>query len=227
MEERIADLMVQRLGLWGVKTIYGYPGETINPLLDALGRSDEGPRFIQARHEETAALMASGHPRFTGELGVCLSTAGPGAIHLLNGLYDARLDHQPVLAICGFPPQSTFGTSYQQEVDLRNLFKDVAGDYVVLVTHPLQMPNALDRAVRTAVGMRTVTCLIVPTDVQEAPAPAEPPREHYMAPGGVGYTHPVVIPQEEDLERAAVILNSGQRVALLVGQGARGAGDEV
>jgi pyruvate dehydrogenase (quinone) len=227
MEERIADLIVQRLGLWGVKTIYGYPGETINPILDALGRADGGPLFIQARHEETAALMASGHPRFTGELGVCLSTAGPGAIHLLNGLYDARLDHQPVLAICGFPPQSTFGTSYQQEVDLRNLFKDVAGEYVELVTNPLQMPNALDRAVRTAVAMRTVSCLILPTDVQEAAPPSEPPREHYMAPGGAGYQSPVVIPREADLDRAAEILNAGQRVALLVGQGARGAGSEV
>jgi pyruvate dehydrogenase (quinone) len=227
MEQRVADLIMERLNAWGVSTIYGYPGETINPLLDALGRAGDRFVFIQARHEETAALMASGHPRFTGELGVCLSTAGPGAIHLLNGLYDARLDHQPVLAICGFPPQTTFGTSYQQEVDLRTLFKDVAGEYLELLTDPLQLPNAIDRAVRTALARNAVTCLIVPTDVQEAAAPKEPPREHYMTPGGLGYRPPIVVPREEDLNRAVEILNSGRRVAMLVGQGARGARSEV
>ncbi|HSH59692.1 MAG TPA: thiamine pyrophosphate-binding protein [Acidimicrobiales bacterium] len=227
MAMTVGDFLVERLRQWGVHRIFGYPGEGINGILGALNRAGDHPRLIQPRHEEMAAMMASGHAKFTGELGVCLATSGAGAIHLLNGLYDARLDHQPVLAIVGQTATTAMGASYMQEVDLTTLLKDVAGEYVQMVLSPEQLPNTVDRAVRIALLERTVTCLIVPMDVQDLPAVERPAHETYRTPGSLGVTWPRVLPSNEDLARAAAVLNQGQRVAMLVGQGARRAADEM
>ena len=223
----VSDLIVDRLREWGVRRIFGYPGDGINGILGALERANNDPRFIQVRHEEMAAFMATGHAKWTGEVGVCLATSGPGAIHLLNGLYDAKLDHQPVVAIVGQQPTSALGGNYQQEVDLVSLFKDVAHEYVQMAASPQQFPNLIDRAMRIARAMRTVTCVIIPTDIQELPAEEEPPHRFKMVPGTVGYNEPRVLPTEHDLLAAADILNEGKKVAMLVGQGAKHATDEV
>ena len=223
----VSDLIVDRLREWGVRRIFGYPGDGINGILGALERANNDPRFIQVRHEEMAAFMATGHAKWTGEVGVCLATSGPGAIHLLNGLYDAKLDHQPVVAIVGQQPTSALGGNYQQEVDLVSLFKDVAHEYVQMAASPQQFPNLIDRAMRIARAMRTVTCVIIPTDIQEMPAEEEPPHRFKMVPGTVGYNEPRVLPTEHDLLAAADILNEGKKVAMLVGQGAKHATDEV
>jgi len=223
----VSDLIVDRLREWGVRRIFGYPGDGINGILGALERANNDPRFIQVRHEEMAAFMATGHAKWTGEVGVCLATSGPGAIHLLNGLYDAKLDHQPVVAIVGQQPTSALGGNYQQEVDLVSLFKDVAHEYVQMAASPQQFPNLIDRAMRIARAMRTVTCVIIPTDIQELPAEEEPPHKFKMVPGTVGYSEPRVLPAEHDLLAAADVLNEGKEVAMLVGQGAKHATDEV
>ena len=220
MARTVSDFLIERLRAWGVKRIYGYPGDGINGILGALRRADGDPEFILARHEEMAAFMACGHAKFTGELGVCLATSGPGAIHLLNGLYDAKMDHQPVLAIAGHSARSALGGSFQQEVDLPALFKDVAHEYVHMLTVPAQLPDVIDRAVRIALAERTVTCLIIPSDVQVEHALDEVPQKHGFVPGGLGYSPPRVIPREHDLDRAADVLNAGERVAMLIGQGA-------
>ena len=227
MPQTVGDFLIARLQEWGVRRLFGYPGDGINGILAALDRAGNQPELIQVRHEETAALLACAHAKFTGEIGVCLATQGPGAIHLLNGLYDARLDHQPVLAIVGQVGQMSLGGQYQQEVDLPNLFKDVAGAFVDVVNDPAQMRHLLDRAIRIAIAERTVTCLIVPHDVQSEEAVTQPPREHGAIHSGIGYTPPRVVPYDADLQRAANVLNAGQRVAMLVGAGALEATDEV
>jgi pyruvate dehydrogenase (quinone) len=227
MPDTVADFMLERLTEWGVKRIYGYPGDGINATLGALDRHNEEVEFVQARHEEMAAFMASGHAKWTGDVGVCLATSGPGAIHLLNGLYDAKLDHQPVLAIVGQQDQKGLGGSYQQEIDLVTLFKDVASEYTVFVTDPAQMRHAVDRAMRIAGAERTVTCIIVPNDVQGEDAVPEPPRAHGTVHSGVGRVSSRVVPPDTQLRRAAEILNRGERVAMLIGQGALGASQEV
>ncbi|HEY1370552.1 MAG TPA: thiamine pyrophosphate-requiring protein [Gaiellaceae bacterium] len=226
MSELVADFILARLTEWGVERIYGYPGDGINAMLGALDRAKGKPDFVQARHEEMSAFMACGHAKWTGELGVCLATSGPGAIHLLNGLYDAKLDHQPVLAIVGQQAQAALGGSYQQEVDLQTLFKDVAHEYVHMATEPAQVRHLIDRAVRIALDQRTVTCVIVPNDLASMEH-AEPPREHGTVHSGLGYSRPKVLPEDADLERAAEILNAGEKVAMLVGAGALHASDEV
>jgi pyruvate dehydrogenase (quinone) len=223
----VSDFMLERLTEWGVRRIYGYPGDGINGIMGALDRAGDGFEFIQVRHEEMAAFMASSHAKFTDELGVCLATSGPGAIHLLNGLYDAKMDHQPVLAIIGQQARIALGASYQQEVDLGSLFKDVAGAYVQLCTVPGQMRQLVDRAVRIALAERTVTCLIVPNDVQELDAVPSPPRAHGSVFTSTGYERPRTLPHPSELERAASVLNAGEKVAMLVGAGARGATDEL
>ncbi len=228
MSETTADFLLQRLKDWGVERIYGYPGDGINGIMGAFERAEgEDLSFIQARHEEMAAFMACAHAKFTGEVGVCLATSGPGAIHLLNGLYDAKLDHQPVVAIVGQQSRAALGGHYQQEVDLVSLFKDVANEYVQMVYTPAQMRHIVDRAVRIARAMRTVTCIIIPNDVQEMDAVPVPPRAHGTVHSGVAYSSPRVVPTEADLDRAAEILNAGERVAMLVGAGALHATDEV
>lgn len=225
MAATISDYLLYRLSQWGIRRIYGYPGDGINGVLGALGRNAEF-QFIQARHEEMAAFMACAHAKFTGEVGVCLATSGPGAIHLLNGLYDAKLDHQPVVAIVGQQSRTALGGHYQQEVDLVTLFKDVASEYVTMVTQASAIRHAVDRAVRIARYERTVTCIILPNDLQEEQY-QRPERVHGTLHSSVGYSEPRVVPREEDLRRAAEVLNAGQRVAMLVGAGALSAADEV
>ena len=227
MAKLVADFILERLREWGVHRIYGYPGDGINAIVGALDRADDGPEFIQVRHEEMAAFMACGHAKFTDEVGVCLATSGPGAIHLLNGLYDAKLDHQPVVAIVGQQARAALGGNYQQEVDLQSLFKDVAHEYVHMATDPAQIRHLIDRAVRIALDQRTVTCVIVPNDLASMKAADAPPHEHGTIHSGVGYSRPKVMPADEELQRAADILNAGEKVAILVGQGALHAGDEV
>jgi pyruvate dehydrogenase (quinone) len=234
MSDTVGDFLLERLTTWGIKRIYGYPGDGINGILGALGRTSNGsdptssrPEFIQVRHEEMAAFMACAHAKFTGELGVCLATSGPGAVHLLNGLYDAKLDHQPVLAIVGQQARAGMGGNYQQEIDLPSLFKDVAHEYVEMAMVPAQIRHLVDRACRIALAERTVTALIIPNDLQEADAVAQPPHKHGTVHSGPGYTRPRVVPAEDDLDRAAAVLNAGSKVAMLVGQGALHASDEV
>ncbi len=226
MSETTSDFLLRRLNEWGIKRIFGFPGDGINGIIGAIGRAGDKIDYVQVRHEEMSAFMACAHSKFTGEVGVCLATSGPGAIHLLNGLYDAKMDHQSVLAIVGQQARMAMGGSFQQEVDLISLFKDVAGDYVHMATVPAQMRHLVDRAVRIAKAERTVTCLIVPNDFQELEY-EEPPRVHGAVFSGVGLCTPRVIPTEADLRRAADILNEGKKVAILVGAGALGATDEV
>jgi pyruvate dehydrogenase (quinone) len=223
----VADYVLKRLSEWGVRRIYGYPGDGINAFLGAFDRAGGDPEFIQVRHEEMAAFMACGHAKFTGEVGVCIATSGPGAIHLLNGLYDAKLDHQPVVAIVGQQAMSSLGGSYQQEVDLPSLFKDVAHEYVHMATVPAQARHLVDRAVRIALDQRTVTCIVVPNDVASEKAIDAPPHEHGTVHSSVGYSRPKVVPVEGELDRAAAVLNESEKVAILVGQGAMNAADEV
>ncbi|PRE08458.1 thiamine pyrophosphate-requiring protein [Burkholderia multivorans] len=222
----VADFIVERLYDWGVRRVYGYPGDGINGFFGALNRAESKIEFVQARHEEMAAFMASAHAKFTGELGVCVATSGPGAAHLVTGLYDARLDHMPVLAIVGQQARAALGGHYQQEVDLPALFKDVAGAFVQLATVPGQVRHLVDRAVRTALGARAVTALVLPNDLQELDY-AAPKRAHGTVHSGVGYTRPKVVPYADDLQRAADVLNAGSKVAMLVGAGALHATDEV
>jgi pyruvate dehydrogenase (quinone) len=226
MSQQVSDFILARLREWGVHRVFGYPGDGINAILGAFDRAGGDPELIQVRHEEMAAFMACGHAKFTGEVGVCLATSGPGAIHLLNGLYDAKLDHAPVVAIVGQQARAALGGNYQQEVDLVTLFKDVAHEYVQMATVPEQMRHLIDRAIRVALAQRTVTALIVPNDLASSPA-AEPPHAHGTIHSSVGYSRPRVAPSEHDLRAAADILNAGERVAILAGQGALGAGDEV
>ncbi|MBV4482303.1 thiamine pyrophosphate-requiring protein [Pseudomonas khavaziana] len=226
MTMTVSDFLVERLSEWGVTRIFGYPGDGINGVFGALNRAKGKIEFVQARHEEMAAFMASAHAKFTGELGVCIATSGPGAAHLLTGLYDARMDHMPVLAIVGQQARAALGSHYQQELDLLSMFKDVAGAFVQQASVPAQVRHLVDRAVRTAVGERRVTAIILPNDLQEQPYEA-PARAHGTAHSGVGYTKPRVLPYANDLERAAEVLNGGEKVAILVGAGALGATDEV
>ncbi|MEO9061572.1 MAG: thiamine pyrophosphate-requiring protein [Nitrosospira sp.] len=226
MKENVSDFLVRRLSEWGVKRIFGFPGDGINGIMGALNRASDKLDFIQVRHEEMAAFMACAHAKFTGEVGVCLATSGPGAIHLLNGLYDAKLDHQPVVAIVGQQKRAALGGNYQQEVDLISLFKDVAHEYVHMVSTPMQMRHIVDRAMRIAQVERNVCCIIIPNDIQEMEA-EKPARAHGTIHSGIGYKAPRVVPRPEDLQRAADALNAGSKVAILVGAGALGATREV
>jgi pyruvate dehydrogenase (quinone) len=185
----VSDFLIHRLNEWNIRRIYGFPGDGINGIIGAIGRAGDKVDYVQVRHEEMAAFMACAHSKFTGEVGVCLATSGPGAIHLLNGLYDAKMDHQSVLAIVGQQARMAMGGNFQQEIDLVSLFKDVAGDYVHMATVAPQIRHLVDRAVRIARAERTVTCLIVPNDLQELPY-EEPPRTHGALFSGVGFCGP-------------------------------------
>ncbi|HEU4330150.1 MAG TPA: thiamine pyrophosphate-requiring protein [Lapillicoccus sp.] len=222
MATTVADVILARLREWGVEHVFGYAGDGINGLLSAWQRAENRPRFVQARHEEMAALEAVGYAKLGGRPGVCVATSGPGAIHLLNGLYDAKLDHVPVVAIVGQTARSAMGGAYQQEVDLLSLFKDVASQYCQMVTVPEQVPNVLDRAMRIAVAERTVTAVIIPSDVQELEY-TPPAHEFKMVPSSLDLTMALPVPASSDLQRAADVLNAGEKVAILVGQGSRGA----
>ena len=228
MSKMTSDFFVERLKAWGVTRIYGYPGDGINGVLGALQRAEkagEGIEFIQVRHEEMAAFMATAHAKFTGELGVCLATGGPGATHLVTGLYDAKLDHVPVLAIAGQAEVTVRGANYQQELNLDRLFEDVA-DYVHEAEAPPQLRHLVDRGLRIAIARDGIAVLVLPKDIQEMPW-EEPKRAHGFTRSGPGYARPRVIPHDQDLRRAAELLNAGSKVAILIGAGARNAGGEV
>ncbi|GEL19930.1 thiamine pyrophosphate-requiring protein [Pseudonocardia asaccharolytica] len=224
--QTVADHLLGRLREWGVEQVFGYPGDGINGILAAWGRADDDPRFVQARHEEMSAFEAVGYAKFSGRLGICAATSGPGAIHLLNGLYDAKLDHVGVVAIVGQTNRSAMGGSYQQEVDLMSLFKDVASDYVQQVMVPEQLPNVLDRAIRTAQDRRAPTAVIIPADVQELEY-SPPTHEFKMVPSSLGVSRPTPAADDAALRRAADVLNAGSKVAILAGQGARNARAEL
>ncbi len=225
-KQEVADYLLERLRAWDVEQIFGYPGDGINGILAAFGRAENRPKFIQSRHEEMSAFEAVGYAKFSGRVGVCMATSGPGAVHLLNGLYDAKLDHVPVVAIVGQTNRSAMGGSYQQEIDLMTLFKDVASDYVQMVTVPEQLPNVLDRAIRVALSQRAPTALIIPSDVQELPY-SPPTHAFKMVPSSLGIEWPAIAPDDDAIARAAALLNDGKKVAMLVGSGAREAREEL
>src|ERR1700744_3242639 len=220
MAQTVGDYLLERRRSWDVQHVFGYPGDGINGILAAWGRADNKPQFVQVRHEEMAAFEAVGYAKFTGNVGVCAATSGPGAIHLLNGLYDAKLDHVPVVAIVGQTSRSAMGGSYQQEVDLLSLYKDVCSDYVQMVTVPEQLPNVLDRAIRVALTERAPTAIIIPSDVQELPYSA-PTHEFKMVPSSLGVDWSTTTADDAGIGKAAEILNAGSKVAILAGQGAR------
>jgi len=224
--QTVADYVLSRLRDWGIEKVFAFPGDGINALLAAWGRADNQPKFVQARHEEMAAFEAVGYAKFSGKVGVCAATSGPGAIHLLNGLYDAKLDHVPVVAIVGQTNRSAMGGSYQQEVDLLSLFKDVCHHYVQMGTVPEQFPNLIDRAIRTALAERAPTCIIIPADVQELEY-SPPGHAFKMVPSSLGISWPTVSPNDAGIAKAAEIINAGAKVAILIGQGARDAASEV
>ncbi|WP_369200370.1 thiamine pyrophosphate-requiring protein [Streptomyces sp. PU-14G] len=226
MAQQVADYVLARLREWGVHRVYGYPGDGINGMLGAFDRAKGDPEFIQTRHEEMAAFMACGHAKFTGEVGVCAATSGPGAIHLLNGLYDAKLDHQPVVALVGQQKRLAQGTHYQQEVALEHLFADVS-EFCQIVMDPGQMRHVIDRAFKTALTMRSVATIIVPEDIQESEAVPSPPKSHGSVYSSVGWSQPRVLPNKDELRKAADVLNEGKKVAMLIGQGAANAEAEV
>ena len=226
MSQTVGAHILERLHAHGISRVYGYPGDGINGILGGFHEHGDAIEFVQAAHEELAAFMACAHAKFSGDVGVCLATSGPGAIHLLNGLYDAKLDHQPVVAIVGQQQRLSLGASYQQEVDLGSLFKDVASEFVQVAMAPGQVTHLIDRAVQIARATRSVTCVIVPADLQEEEAEA-PPRAHGSVFSGGPMPKPRVLPHDADLVRAAEVLNAGERVAILIGQGAREAAAEV
>ena len=224
-----AETLVRRLVEWGVDTVFGLPGDGINGLFEALRRHAEDIRLVVVQHEEAAAFMASAHAKMTGQLGVCIATSGPGGVHLLNGLYDAKLDHQPVLAITGMQETSLLGTGYQQEVHLEKLFIDVA-DYDAMITNPQHVEALVDASVRTSLARRTVSHLTFPNDLQVAPADLDPYQ--HVAPARVPRTgarfFPAAGPPDaEQLREAADALSSGTRTAILAGAGALGASAEL
>src|SRR5690349_13130933 len=227
MAETVGDHVLGRLREWGVEQVFAYPGDGINGIVAAFGKADDSPAFIQSRHEEMSALQAVGYAKFSGKVGVCMATSGPGAIHLLNGLYDAKLDHVPVVAIVGQTERSAMGGSYQQEVDLQALFSDVASDYLVEVNVPQQLPLALDRAIRTARTRRSPTAIIIPSDLQEEKY--SPPQHVFkqVPSSDPGDAVGRLAPTDDQVRAAADILNAGQKVAILIGQGARNAASEV
>ncbi len=226
MTTTVADVLVSRLQHWGVEQLFGYAGDGINGILGALNKAGNKPRFIQSRHEEMSAFQAVGYAKYGDRLGVCLATSGPGAVHVLNGLYDAKLDHVPVVAIVGQQPRHALGGHAQQEVDLQSLFKDVAHEYVHTAMTPEQFPGLLDRAIRVALAERTPTCIIIPADLQEAEY-SPPPHALKSLPTSADYRAPRIVPEAADLRCAAEVINSGEKVAVLIGSGARQAREEV
>jgi pyruvate dehydrogenase (quinone) len=225
VSQTVGEFFAKRLTEWGIKTIFGYPGDGINGVLRGLREGGDKFQFVQARHEEMAAFMASAYAKFSGEMGVCLATGGPGAIHLITGLYDAKSDHMPVLAITGQASRSCRGAHYQQEVNLDRMFADVA-EYVQEGTTPQQVGVILDRAIRTAKARNGPAIVIMPNDLSDSPYEA-PGRSHGFTRSSSGYSKPHVVPKDADLQRAADVLNAGKKVAILVGAGGIGATDLV
>ncbi|HEY7487655.1 MAG TPA: thiamine pyrophosphate-requiring protein [Streptosporangiaceae bacterium] len=227
MSRTVGDYVLERLREWGVDHVFGYPGDGINGILAAFGRADDQPRFIQSRHEEMSAFEAVGYAKFSGKPAICMATSGPGAIHLLNGLYDAKLDHVPVVAIVGQTARSAMGGSYQQEVDLQVLFKDVASEFVQTAMVPAQLPNLIDRAIRIAMSEHAPTCVIIPSDLQEESYEGPSHAFKNVPSSPPGYIRPVTWAPDTEIGRAADVLNAGSKVAILAGQGARGAASEL
>ncbi len=221
MSDTVADVLLARLRDWDVDQVFGFPGDGINGLLAAWQRAGDKPQFVQARHEEMSAFEAVGFAKFSGKFGVCVATSGPGAVHLLNGLYDAKLDHVPVVAIVGQTERSAMGGSYQQEIDLISLFKDVCSEYVQMCTVPEQLPNLIDRAIRIAVSEGCPTCIIIPSDVFELKYQA-PGHAFKEVPSSLGMAPARIAADDTAVQAAADLLNAGEKVAMLVGQGARG-----
>ena len=227
MSMTVSEFVWHRLREWGLGRVYGYPGDGVGGLDLALQKAvDDGFDYVQVRHEEMAAFMASAHAKFTGQCGLCYATSGPGATHLLTGLYDAKMDHVPVVAIVGQQARTAIGASYQQEIDLQTLFKDVASDFVGTAMVPSQVRHLIDRAVRIAQAKRSVTCVIIPNDLQLLPY-SDPPLVHGTTHTGVGYPDIAKVPELAGLKKAAALLNAGSKVAMLVGAGALDATDEV
>jgi pyruvate dehydrogenase (quinone) len=225
----VSEALIERLADWGVDTIFGLPGDGINGIMEGLRRQSDRVQFFLVHHEEAAAFMATAYAKATGKLGVCLATSGPGAIHLLNGLYDAKLDHVPVLAITGMQETSVLGTGYQQEVHTDKLYADVA-EYNLVIENPAQVPGVVDIAVRNALARRGVAHLSFPNDIQVADADADPYQ--HVAPARPPKTSPIYLPppgraRAEDLEAAARVLNEGEKIAILAGAGALHAREEV
>ena len=229
MSKNVSEFVVERMEAWGVRRIFGYPGDGIAGLDVAVDDADKAGRlkFVQVRHEEMAAFMASAHAKFTGEVGVCMATSGPGAVHLLNGLYDARLDHQPVVALVGQHGTPVIGGSDQQELDLKSLFKDVAGAFCEMASTPEQVRHLIDRAFRIAIAERRVTTVVFPANIQVEAAVEKPPHKHGYEHSSIGYERPVIVPTDTTLRRAADVLNAGKKVSILIGAGAMDATDEV
>jgi pyruvate dehydrogenase (quinone)/pyruvate oxidase len=229
MTKIASEVLIERLAQWGVDTIFGLPGDGINGIMEGLRRNRDKVRFVLVHHEEAAAFMATGYAKSTGRLGVCLATSGPGAIHLLNGLYDAKLDHVPVLALTGMQESQMLGTGYQQEVALEKLYMDVA-EYNEMIRVPVQVPTLVDLAVRHALARRAVAHLTMPTDIQVADAGANPwdaPAPAVITPTAPIFLSASGLPRPADLDAAAQVLNAGTRVVMLVGAGALHARDEV
>jgi pyruvate dehydrogenase (quinone) len=226
MSMNVSEFVWKRLQEWGLHRVYGYPGDGVGGLDVALQKAQPDMQYVQVRHEEMAAFMASAHAKFTGGVGLCYATSGPGAIHLLNGLYDAKMDNQPVIAIVGQQARTALGAAYQQEVDLVSLFKDVASEYVAIGTVPAQVRHMVDRAVRIAQNKRSVTCIILPNDLQLMPY-EDPPMAHGATHTGVGFPTESKLPEQDGVQAAAKILNEGKKVAMLVGAGCLHATDEV
>jgi pyruvate dehydrogenase (quinone) len=226
MAESVAEFMLRRLHEdWGVRRMYGYPGDGISGFMGAFQELGGEPEFVQVRHETIASYAACAHSKFTGEVGACVATSGPGAVQLLNGLYDAKLDHRPVVALVGQQKTVSIGSDWLQEVDLHTLLGDVS-EFVQTCMAPGQARHLIDRAMRTAISTRGVACLVVPVDVQHADA-ADPPKAHGSVFSSAGISPPAAVPEEDELQRAADVLNAGSKVAILIGQGAIGAQAEV
>jgi len=225
MAQNVSEYVWKRFSEWGLNRVFGYPGDGVGGLDIALEKAAGFMHYVQVRHEEMAAFMASGHAKFTGQPGFCYATSGPGAIHLLTGLYDAKLDHTPVVALIGQQARISLGASYQQEVDLQNLFSDVS-EYVMTASVPGQVRHMIDRAVRIASSKRCVTCVILPNDLQLLPY-EDPPNTHGATHTGIGYAYPAFTPDDALLRQAAEVLNAGKKIGILVGAGALGATDEI
>ena len=225
MSKTVGDFVIERLGEWGIEILFGYPGDGINGVFAALQKADCPIKFVQARHEEMAAFMASAYAKFSGKIGACISTGGPGATHMITGLYDAKLDHQAVLAISGGAARGVRGARYQQEINIDRAFADAA-IYVQEAMVPEAVPHILDTAIRVATAGHGVGAIVLPADLQLEPF-AAPPRDHGFTRSGSGYAAPKLVPHDRDLERAAALLNAGERVAILIGAGTIGAHDEV
>jgi pyruvate dehydrogenase (quinone)/pyruvate oxidase len=227
MATTAADLLIERLIDWGVDTVFGLPGDGINGIMEALRKARDRVRFVHVRHEEAAAFAACGYAKFSGRLGVCLATSGPGAIHLLNGLYDAKLDQAPVLAITGMTYHDLIGTHYQQDVNTDYLFEDVAV-FNQRVMGPAHVVNLTDLAVRTALTHRGVGHITFPTDLQEAEADADKrSKKNIKGHTSDQFLAPIRIPPRAELERAAALLRGKRKIVILAGSGARGAGAEL